>query len=141
LWFLANLLTNIYPPERGVLASFPLIVCSIVEIAGWYGEAIRNKAKNIKIILPCLKVILTVLLIASFSKNVSLYRTKEWSDNYIVKYQAYAHFNERSRLESYPSELSSAVFFYREKIFYEYGFDILAGEYRGKGIYNTENFD
>jgi hypothetical protein len=131
LWFVIYWKTNINycPAGRVLLPSFPLMVYAIIEIAAWCNGYLSSQDNNknvYRIIRPCVKFCIVSFLVICFYKNVSLISTKDWQDNYIVKYIAYSHFNNKSKLDDFPPHVTYTAIFYRYKykILYEYGFDI-----------------
>ncbi|MDR3279500.1 MAG: hypothetical protein LBT23_03210 [Synergistaceae bacterium] len=140
IWFLAHLFSGFYPEDRTLLASFPLIVLSIVEIASWVANYLTgSRWKDVySLLAPGIKIFVAIFLAICFFNNISLNSTHDWRNNYDAKYTAYEVYNKRSSIESYPPDLTASMTFYRYKIMSEFGFDIFMGRYVGRGIYGGE---
>lgn len=130
------------PTERTVIPFYPLFVLCIGECVSFWNEKISilmekhgllfwRTARNIITALMC--GFLTVM----FLKNTDLYSVRDWYEGKEIKHSAYEAIGRpiANRDTLYDALYEYPIWFYRDKILSEYGYDIFEGKYYGLKVY------
>lgn len=130
-WILYLLITYVsvracdqgFPTGRVLIPGYALFVVSLQEIIDIIGYRLKGKTKNICSILGCL------LLCFSFIMQINWEGTRDWGDYATIKQDTYYLWSTQDKAGSEDEKYSSqGAKFYREKILYEYGYDIFDEE-------------
>ena len=128
LFFILNILLIIpfiilnkpFLVERCLVPFWPIIAIGMCEIVNMF-----PMKKEIKMFMEC---IIILALISIFVYKIDITKTRDWSDNYIIRDVSYNILYERRTISTEEKEKYSKIYtlyFYRDKILHDYNYDII----------------
>ena len=128
LWFIVNKLTGIYPSDRVLLPSVPLIIFSIIESFRWIIKVCKEHFQIVAIekLFLFTKTILITFLLLFFLINININKTVNWESNYEVRDIAFDALINKRPLNDVDLPFSQRISyeFYKNKFIYFYNYDI-----------------
>lgn len=104
---------------RCLMPSTTLLFMLIIEII----ERIKRPNKIFKVITM---VLVSIVSASIYFSNLNLKQTRTWDDNYEVRRKVYDSYYKKdtSIIKQLPPVVSATTYFYRDKIIYEYNYDV-----------------
>lgn len=132
VWMAVVALGSYIPLGRGYLIFYPLTLFALGEWAGWWRGWLAQKRllppKGQKALTGMVAGLISLGAGVAFFTQVEMHVTRDWRENYGIRAQMYEIYAQGIPAESLAASHENTVHFYREKILYQFGYDIFTGQ-------------